>query len=358
MQRELRDKQLGHGKPPAPPEYMAFETHYSQLLSLVIMDPDDFATRAFARAMIDTSTLDNIRSSLATDQEKATKLLSEIGQMIRTSVPQAFERFLQILSLESDSTVVQELINLMEVYEILTELKNSSADELNLDTLAEKLLHKGLITQDTYKECMWTEEKQTLSKAKLLFNQVSKQGASPAFLSILEAFPNTQTLAGILRLESDHSSTSTGSEHSPSVEESSGYQTTENLLTDEPDSSIESTQPEAADTVLFESTIGSMYSPDVVHSPDSSTSSEQFHSLDSGGATMVSGTFTNESSESTLPSLERRSSPVSRTSLDTTTLGDTLSPHMSAPRVSYSIKSLNSLLRFTTVPYSSLLRYV
>ena len=347
MQREVLDKQLGHGKSPAPPEYMAFETHYSQLLSLVTMDPDNFATRAFARAMIDTSTLDNIRSSLATDREKATKLLSEIGQMIRTSVPQAFVRFLQILSLESDSTVVRELTNLMEVYEILTELKNSSADELNLDTLAEKLLHKGLITQDTYKECMWTEQKQGLSKANLLFNQVSKQGAlTQAFLSILEAFPNTQTLAGILRLESDQSSASTSSEHSPSVEESSGYLTTENVLIDKPDSSIESTQPEA-DTVLIESTIGSMYSPDAVHSPDSSTSSEQFHSLDSGGATMVSGTFTSDAlSESTLPSLERRSSPVSRTSLDATTLGDTLSPHMSTPRVSHDI----SLLRFTTKP--------
>ena len=341
MQHEVRDKRLEREKSPAPPEYMAFETHYSQLLSLVAIDPDDFATRAFARAMIDTSTLDNIRSSLATDREKATKLLSEIGQMIRTSVPQVFERFLQILSLESDSMVVRELTNLMEVYEILTELKNSSADELNLDTLAEKLLYKGLITQETYKECMWTEEKQGLSKANLLFNQVSKQGASQAFLSILEAFTNTQSLAGILRLESDESSASTSSERSPSVEESSGYQTTENVLTDKPDSSIESTQPEVADTVLIESTIGSMYSPDAVHSPDSSTSSEQFHSLDSGGATMVSGTFTSDAlSESTLPSLERRSSPVSRTSLDATTLGDTLSPHMSAPRVSHDITTI------------------
>ena len=84
---------------------MAFRTHYKQLLSLMTEHPDDFATRAFQRAMIDTSKLDNIRTSL-TDQEKAAKLLSEIGQMIRTSVPQAFERFLQILNLESDSTVL------------------------------------------------------------------------------------------------------------------------------------------------------------------------------------------------------------------------------------------------------------
>ena len=91
MKCEQRDKRVEHEKPPAPPEYMAFETHYSQLLNLVIIDPDDFATRAFARAMIDTSTLDNIQTSLTTDGEKATKLLNEVGQMIRTSVPQAFE---------------------------------------------------------------------------------------------------------------------------------------------------------------------------------------------------------------------------------------------------------------------------
>ena len=326
VQHELLGEQLQHDKPPAQPEYMAFETQYNQLLSLVTECPDDFAIRAFERAMIDTSTLDDIQSSLTTDREKATRLLSEIGQMIRTSVPQAFEQLLQILSPESHSTVVRGLTNLMEVYEILTELKNSSADELNLDTLAEKLLYKGLITQETYKECMLTEEKQGLSKVNLLFNQVSKQGASQAFLSILETFTNTRDLVGLLRLKSDGFSTTTSSEYSPSVVGSAGCQT-DNVLTDELEDSIESTD---------ENMMGSMYSPDVVHSPDSSTSSEQFHSLYSGYATMVSGTFTNEAlSDSTLPSLERRSSPVSRTSLNATTLGDTLSPHMSAPKVSH-----------------------
>ena len=90
--------------------------------------------------------------------------------------------------------------------------------------------------------------------------------------------------------------------------------------------------------MLIESMIGSMYSTDVVHLPDSS-----------GGATMVSGTFISDAlSDSTLPSLERRSSPVSRTALDATTLCDTLNPHMSAPRVSHDDISL---LRFTTIPY-------
>jgi len=311
VQGELLDKQLENEKPPVPPEYMAFQTLHKKLSSLVTEQPDNFATRAFERAMIDTSKLDDIRTSL-TDQEKATKLLNEIGQMIHTSVPQAFERFLQILNLESDSTVlvVQELKILMEVYKIFMELTKSSAGELNLDVLAEKLLYKRLITRETYEQCTWTEEKQTLSKANLLFSQLSKQGASRAFLSILEAYPNTRGLADNLRKESDESSTSTTSEHSSSVVESSGYLTTDTVLTDEPGNSSEATQSEANTTL-----IGSVYSHDSVYSPESSTSSDQYHSLDSASATMVSGTFTNEGlSEGSLPSLERRSSPVSRVS--------------------------------------------
>lgn len=105
MQHGLLDKQLEHGKPPMPPEYMAFQILYKKLLSLVTEQPDDFATRAFERAIIDTSKLNDIRTSL-TDQEKATKLLSEIGQMIHTSVPQAFECLLQILNLEYNAAVV------------------------------------------------------------------------------------------------------------------------------------------------------------------------------------------------------------------------------------------------------------
>ena len=328
MQWELLDKQLEHEKPPMSPEYMAFQTLHKKLLSLVTEQPDNFATRAFQRAMIDTSKLDDIRTSLTSGQQKATKLLNEIGQMILTSVPQAFERFLQILNLESDSTVlvVQELKILMEVYKVFTELTKSSAGELNLDVLAEKLLNKGLIMREAYEQCTWTEENQTLSKASLLFNQLSKQGASQAFLSILEAYPNTRDLADNLRQESDEFSTSTTSEHSSSVIESSGYQTTDTVLTDEPGNSTEATQSEANTTL-----IGSVYSYDSVYSPDSSTSSDQYHSLDSASATMVSGTFTNEGlSEGSLPSLERRSIPVSRT----TTLSDALSPHVSTLRVS------------------------
>jgi len=353
LQHELLDK---HENPPMSAEYMAFQTHYKQLSSLMTEHPDGFATRAFQRAMIDTSKLDNIRTSL-TDQEKAAKLLSEIGQMIRASVPQAFERFLQILNLESDSTVtvlvVRELKSLMQVYKISTELKKSSNCELNLDVLAEKLLNKGLITREIYEQCTWTEKKQTLSNAILLFSQLSKQGASQAFLSILEAYPNTRDLADILRQESDEPSTSTTSEHSSSVVESSGYQTTDTALTDKPGNSTEPTQS-GTNTAL----IGSVFSSDSVYSPESSTSSDQYHSLDSMSATMVSGTFTNEAlSEGSLPSLERRSSPVSRTSPDTT-ISNTLSPHMSTPMVSrwssYSIigSLINvNLLRFTEYMY-------
>ena len=156
-----------------PPEYMAFQTLYKKLLSLVTEQPD-FANRAFERAMIDTSKLNDIRTSL-TDQEKATKLLSEIGQMIRTSVPQVFDHLLQILNLESNATVVRELKILAEVYKCLTELKKFSAGELNLDALAEKLFYNGLIMQESYKQCTWPEENQILSRATLLFNQLSTE---------------------------------------------------------------------------------------------------------------------------------------------------------------------------------------
>jgi len=112
-----------------------------------------------------------------------------------------------------------------------------------------------------------------------------------------------------------------------SVVESSGYQTTDAVLTDDPENSTEPTELKP-DAMLIES----VYSLDSVYSPESSTSSDQYHSLDSTSATMVSGTFTSAAlSEGTLPSLERRSSPVSRTSPDTTPLSDTLSPHMSTP---------------------------
>ena len=129
-----------------------------------------------------------------------------------------------------------------------------------------------------------------------------------------------------------------------SVVESSGYQTTDTVLTDEPGNSTEPTQSEV-DAMLIES----VYSLDSVCSPESSTSSDQYHSLDSTGATMVSGTFTSAAlSEGTLPSLERRSSPVSRTSMDSTTLSDTLTPHMSTPMVS-KWSSYTVLCYFTEV---------
>ena len=72
---------------------MAFDVCYSQLVSLVSERPVDYARRAFSRALIDTSKLDKIRSSLVTDKEKATELLTEIGQMIRTSVHKRLNGF-------------------------------------------------------------------------------------------------------------------------------------------------------------------------------------------------------------------------------------------------------------------------
>ena len=83
---------------------MAFEACYSQFVSLVSEQANDCAGRAFSRALIDTSKLDRIRASFATDKEKATELLREIGKMIRTSVPQAFEWFLLILTRPRNSS--------------------------------------------------------------------------------------------------------------------------------------------------------------------------------------------------------------------------------------------------------------
>ena len=137
-------------KLPKPPEYMAFEVFYQQLVSLVSERPVDYAIRAFSRALIDTLKLDKIRSSLVTDEEKATELLKEIGQMIRTSVPQAFERFLLILNTHPETPVVQQLTSMANVYKAVTEFQKLSTSELNLDALAEEFLDKGLITPSSY----------------------------------------------------------------------------------------------------------------------------------------------------------------------------------------------------------------
>ena len=127
-------------KLPKPPEFMAFEASYQQLMSLVSERPVDYARRAFSRALIDTLKLDEIRSSLVTDEEKATELLREIGQMIRTSVPQAFERFLLILNTHPETPVVQQLTSMTIVYKVLTEFQKLSTSELNLDALAKEFL--------------------------------------------------------------------------------------------------------------------------------------------------------------------------------------------------------------------------
>ena len=119
---------------------MAFEACYSQLMFLVSEQPVDYARRAFSRALIDTSKLDKIRSSLVTDEEKATELLREIGQMIRISIPQMFERFLLILNTDPESPVVQQLNNLANVYKVITEFQKLSTSELNLDALAKEVL--------------------------------------------------------------------------------------------------------------------------------------------------------------------------------------------------------------------------
>ena len=101
---------------------------------------NDCAGRAFSRALIDTSKLDKIQASLATDEEKATELLREIGQMIRISIPQMFERFLLILNTDPESPVVQQLNNLANVYKVITEFQKLSTSELNLDALAKEVL--------------------------------------------------------------------------------------------------------------------------------------------------------------------------------------------------------------------------
>ena len=87
---------------------------------------NDCGGQVFARALIDTSKLDKIWASLATDEEKATELLREIGQMIRTFVPQAFERFLLILNTDPEIPVVQQLTSMANVYKVLTEFKKLS----------------------------------------------------------------------------------------------------------------------------------------------------------------------------------------------------------------------------------------
>ena len=125
-----------HHELPKPSENIAFEACYSQLVSLVSEQANDCAGRAFSRALIDTSKLDKIRASLATDEEKATELLREIGQMIRTSVPQAFERFLLILNTHPETPVVQQLTNMTIVYKVVTEFQKLATSEFNLDALA------------------------------------------------------------------------------------------------------------------------------------------------------------------------------------------------------------------------------
>jgi len=67
VQRELLDKQLEHEKLPVPQEYMAFQTLHKKLSRLVTEQPDNFANRAFERAMIDTSKLADIQSLLKPD---------------------------------------------------------------------------------------------------------------------------------------------------------------------------------------------------------------------------------------------------------------------------------------------------
>ena len=86
---------------------MAFEACYSHLMSLVSEQANDCTGRIFSRALIDTLKLNKIRASLAKDEEKATELLREIGQMIHTSVPQMFEWFLLILNTDPETPVVQ-----------------------------------------------------------------------------------------------------------------------------------------------------------------------------------------------------------------------------------------------------------
>ena len=284
-------------KLPKPPEYMAFETFYQQLVSLVSEWPDDYARRAFSRALIDTLKLDKIRSSLVTDEEKATELLREIGQMIRTSVPQAFERFLLILNTHPETPVVQQLTSMANVYKAVTEFQKLSTSELNLDALAEEFLDKGLITPSSYDECIQTDE--SWPKAVILYEQLSKLKASQPFVKLLAAYPSTKDVAETLKQESGTSTPS-----SEPSQDSSGYLTSR---TEEFESSLGSTLSKN-DLTLTEDAIpdASMYP-----SLESSTSSDQYHSLDSQtGGTMVLSSLKEPLSESTLPSLERQSSAV------------------------------------------------
>ena len=293
-----------HYELPKPPEYMAFDVCYSQLVSLVSERPDDYARRAFSRALIDTSKLDKIRSSLVTDKEKATELLTEIGQMIRTSVPQAFERFLLILNTHPETPVVQQLTSMADIYKAVTEFQKLSTSELNLDVLAEELLNKGLITPPSYEECIQTDE--SLLKAMVLYKQLSKLRASQPFVKLLAAYPNTKDVAETLKQESGTSSPS-----SEPSQDSSGYLTSR---TEELESSLGSTLSKndltlTEDVILDTSTCPSL-GTSMYPSLESSTSSDQYHSLDSQNGTMVLGSLKEPLSESTLPSLERQSSTV------------------------------------------------
>ena len=286
-----------HYELPKPPEYMAFDVCYSQLVSLVSERPVDYARRAFSRALIDTSKLDKIRSSLVTDKEKATELLREIGQMIRTSIPQAFERFLLILNTDPEIPVVRQLNNLANVYKVLTEFQKLSTSEINLDVLAEELLDKGLITPSSYEECIQTDE--SLPKAVILHKQLSKLRAIQPFVKLLAAYPNTNDVAETLKQESG-----TSTPNSEPSQDSSGYLTSR---TEELESSLGSASSKNNQTLTEDAIPDASLYPSL----ESSTSSDQYHSLDSQtGGTMVLGSLKEPLSESTLPSLERQSSTV------------------------------------------------
>ena len=317
-----------HHELPKPPEYMAFEACYQQLMTLVSEQPDDYVGRAFSRALIDTSKLDNIRSSLVTDEEKATELLREIGQMIRTSIPQAFERFLLILTANTDAPIVQRLNSITNAYKVLIEFQKLSTSEINLDALAEEFFNKGLIAPSSYEECIQTDE--NLPKAMILYERLSKLKASHPFVKLLSVYSNTKDVAEVLKRESGTSS--------PSSEDSSGYLTgrTEDLESSLGSTSSWENQRPIEDAKPWESGFSSGYltgqmeeldsriesrndqtlTKDAIldatmyPSLESSTSSDQFHSLDSQNGTMVLGTLKERLSESTLPSLERQSSTV------------------------------------------------
>ena len=324
-------------KLPKPPEYMAFEACYQQLMILVSEQPDDYARRAFSRALIDTSKLDTIQSSLVTDEEKSTELLREIGQMIHTSIPQAFERFLLILTTVPETPVVQQLSSLAKVYKVVTEFQKLSTSEINLDALAREFLNKELIAPSSYEECLQTDE--NLPRALILYKQLSKLKASHPFVKLLAAYPNTQEVAEALKRESGTST--------PSSEDSSGYLTgrTEELESSLGSTSSGESQRPSEDTKAWESRFTSGYltgqldssigsrndqtltgdavlDASMYPSLESSTSSDQFHSLDSQNGTMVLGMLKERLSDTTLPSLERLSTTV-------TTFTDTSTPKVS-----------------------------